>query len=86
MLRFSIRDMLLAFVGLAIVFAIAAALQRAGEREVAGRCRSNMHLVNLAILGYQSSEQALHRSGPAIRRIAPRVCVRCDGRWSGPDC
>jgi Protein of unknown function (DUF1559) len=54
MLRFSIRNMLLAFVGLAIVFSFAAALQRAGEREVEGRCQSNMHLVNLAILGYQN--------------------------------
>ncbi len=59
MLRFSIRDMLLAFVGLAIVFAIAAALQRAGEREVEGRCQSNMHLVNLAILGYQDGHSKL---------------------------
>jgi hypothetical protein len=56
MLRFSIRNMLLAFVGLAIVFAIAAALQRARESALQAQCRSYMHDVNLGILGYQSSK------------------------------
>jgi hypothetical protein len=58
MLRFSIRNMLLAFVGLAIVFAFAAALQRAGERGVEGRCQTNMHNVTLAILGYCNQKSA----------------------------
>jgi hypothetical protein len=52
MLRFSIRSMLLAFVGLAIVFAFAAAFRKDVERERELLCQSNMHNVALAILGY----------------------------------
>ena len=58
MLRFSIRTMMLGVVGLAVVFMIVAAGQRAHAHGKQIQCERNLRNVSLAILGYQIQTSA----------------------------